>query len=123
MYRTKLKTPLALATLLAGTGAWAGDFATVTQSEPVSYTRDELARGQGAMQLYARLDAAARKVCGDRTISLSEQSQWRQCHDDALDRAVGEVNDERLSALHHTRAGIPRRLIASTTKDAAGSGT
>lgn len=119
---SKQKFTMAIAALMLGSGAWAGDdsFFTESRSEPVRYARSDLATEQGAADLYARLEAAARRVCGQKSRMLAQQVQWQQCHDEALDEAVTAVNDTRLSALHK---GAPRRLIASGSAEAANPGS
>ena len=109
----KQKLTMAVAALVLGSSAWAGtdDFFTDSRSHAVHYSRSDLATEQGAATLYARLDSTARAVCGAKSRVLSELAQWQQCHDQALDRAVADVNDTRLSALHKA---APRRLVAST---------
>ena len=104
----KQKLTMAVAALVLGSSAWAGGSAD-SHTQPVQYTRGDLTSEQGASVLYARLDTAARAVCGTKSRVLTELAQWQRCHDEALDRAVAEVNDTRLSALHK---GAPR-LVAS----------
>jgi UrcA family protein len=105
----KLKIAVALATLVAGAGARA-DNAVETNSLSVEFTRAELSSEQGTQALYARMGTAARAVCGAKSAVLAELAQWQRCRIDALDRAVADVNDARLSALHSGMT--PRRMIA-----------
>jgi UrcA family protein len=111
---TNLKIAIALTATVFGTGVLAGEDSlnTETRSEAVRYSRSDLSAPQGAEQLYARLDSAARAVCGAPSRVLSETVQWQQCRARALGSAVADVNDARLSALY--RGTLPRRLVAQT---------
>ena len=116
----KLKIAVALASFVAGAFANAADNATVeTASMPVAFTRAELSTEQGTQALYARLGTAARAVCGAKSAVLAELVQWQRCRAEALDQAVSEVNDARLSALHH--GAVPRRMVAQSEAAQGGS--
>jgi UrcA family protein len=118
----KLKIAVALAALVAGAGAQAGESSAVeTRSMPVEYTRAELTTEEGTTALYARLGAASRSVCGAKSAVLAELAQWQRCRAEALDRAVAEVNDARLSALHS--GAVPKRMLAQTAPAAVQSGS
>jgi UrcA family protein len=116
----KQKLTFAVAALVLGSSAWADSFQTETSSTAVSYQRSELSSDQGAAAVYSRLDTAARAVCGARTSVLSQLVAWQNCRDAALDRAVADINDQRLSALHKM---APRRLVASTAGAGSNSGS
>ena len=79
---------------------------TSVTSVTVTYDDLNLASPAGAKTLYARLESAATRVCGGAPNLLQElqkQSNFRSCHDRALDNAVGKVDDARLHALHRPR--------------------
>ncbi|MBI1732956.1 MAG: UrcA family protein [Gammaproteobacteria bacterium] len=67
----------------------------------VTFSDLDLDRGAGAETLYQRLRAAAKKVCGTADgRDLSATHERRRCYREALDRAVNDVNNERLEKLH-----------------------
>jgi UrcA family protein len=56
---------------------------------------------QGAETLYARLRSAAKEVCSPlQSIEMSRQREWKNCFNNALANAVGQVDKTTVSALH-----------------------
>jgi UrcA family protein len=56
---------------------------------------------QGAAALYARLRSAAKEVCSPlQSIEMARQRQWKNCFNNALATAVGQVDKTTVSALH-----------------------
>jgi UrcA family protein len=79
-----------------------------TRSIAVEYGDLELDSGVAIERLYARLSAAAERVCGvfdDR--SLRERSDWQACYAAALAEAVGRVPYAALAERH--RSALQRR--------------
>jgi UrcA family protein len=71
------------------------------QSIRVSYADLNLTNTTDQLSLYQRLRGAAKKVCGDRVSrTVSEVMQQRECVEDALDRAVDDIGNPDLVALH-----------------------
>jgi UrcA family protein len=71
----------------------------------VSYADLDLASDAGVRTLYGRLRAATQKVCGPRPgHDLAMQRLWRDCRDDTLGRAVGQLGNAKLAALHEQRS-------------------
>jgi UrcA family protein len=61
----------------------------------------------GAAVLYQRIRAAAREVCrptSERDLAVAELT--RSCVQDAIARAVTEVNAPKLSQYHETETGL-----------------
>jgi UrcA family protein len=88
--------------LAHGSCASAGDAPQVT----VSYHDLDLSRPEGTQELYRRLQHAARRVCPQApTMDLMGQSLARQCLNEALERAVQQVNLPQLLALHRAQSG------------------
>jgi len=68
----------------------------------VKYSDLDIARGSGAETLYQRLQAAARQVCGSYDgRNLNAADAWKACYNQALDEAVNDVGNARLSELHN----------------------
>jgi UrcA family protein len=71
------------------------------QSIRVSYADLNLANTADQQSLYQRLRVAAKEVCGNLVSkAVSEAIQQRGCVKGALDRAVDDIGNEDLAALH-----------------------
>ena len=73
----------------------------------VSYSGLDLADPAGMRSLYGRLKAAARVVCGGDISGVREVQRifaHQDCVDDALDAAVGSIDNASLAALHRSSA-------------------
>ena len=89
------------------------------QAEPaghevtVSLEQFDLSKQADADEVYARLQRAARSVCGSRVrqdLNLSRLAD--QCYADALAKAVATVDSARLTALHESNGEL---RVASRT--------
>jgi UrcA family protein len=86
-----------------------GAFAAISQEElesvAVSYAELDLSKPAGAEVLYDRLQRAAAEVCGvhDRSSSLfsaSTNSNKKACYEDALSRAVAQIDAPLVKEQH-----------------------
>ncbi len=71
----------------------------------VSYAELDLSKPAGAQMLYDRLQRAAAKVCGVNQRSATvfyaaSAAQKRSCYQDALSRAVAQVDAPLVQAQH-----------------------
>jgi UrcA family protein len=103
------KLALMLLGSLAGIGAFgAAGAATPDSGAPslvVRYTEQSLATDGGVNQLYRRIASAAAKVCPDVSIhDLGAMRQVQQCRNEAIARAIGQINNSRLAALYASRS-------------------
>jgi UrcA family protein len=72
-----------------------------TLTKIVHYGDLNLDSEQGAAALYARLRSAAKEVCSPlQSIEMARQRQWKNCFNNALATAVGQVDKTTVSALH-----------------------
>ena len=74
----------------------------------VKYSDLALATDSGVNQLYRRIMSAARQVCPDAPIrDLGMQRQVEACRNQAVAKAVRQIDNSRLAALHatHTKNG------------------
>jgi UrcA family protein len=79
-------------------------------STVVNYSDLDLTQSSDTNRLYARLKYASKKVCNSYdTGELRTKSLYAACFDDALAKAVAQVNDTKLSSLH---AAEPRIRLA-----------
>jgi len=89
--------------------AQAGDAAPATgryEDVVVSYSDLDLNSTAGNKVLYARLELAAEKACGNApaTRDLERKAQYRSCVQSTLNRAVDKVGSHEVQALHQTNA-------------------
>ena len=71
----------------------------------VSYADLNLANPKGLDRLYWRVRSAAYRVCGveNMRVSLDITRKNRECVSSAIDNAIGEIGDVRLTALHQSK--------------------
>jgi UrcA family protein len=88
----------------------AADDAAETRSVTVRYGDLNLSSETGVEQLYDRIRAAARDVCGSprEMMPLQVRQQRTQCANVAVAAAVKQVNNRILTAMHGGRS--TRRL-------------
>ena len=113
--------PRALATLCAlstlATAALLASPAVVSAAEPaaaapattVYYNFSDLATDQGTRALYQRIARAAQAVCpSSDALDLETWSISRECQQQAVARAIGQIHNDRLAAVYaraHARRG------------------
>ncbi len=79
----------------------------------VSLERFDLSKQADADEVYARLQRAARSVCGPFVRQDANLGRLtRECYEDALAKAVATVDSARVTALHESNGGM---RIASRT--------
>jgi len=75
----------------------------------VKYSEQSLATDQGVYALYSRITSAAKQVCpaDDNTRDLKRQSLIKECRNQAVARAIRQIDNSRLAALHaaHSKNG------------------
>jgi len=110
-----------VATLGVGTSAVAADADAAARSVRVSYADLNLATDQGIAALYSRLQAAAGSVCGPEPSAreILQSSDWTHCREDALSRAIGNVDHPGLTALYQQKTGRLSPVLVA----ASGSGS
>lgn len=96
-----------LASGLVGLGASVAGAATATDEGPavsVNYSDLNLATEQGTVALYKRIVSAARQVCPANTGPNARlAAEARHCVDQAVARAVRDVQSAKLAELQATR--------------------
>ena len=94
------------ATLIVGatTAAYASARAEDVPSVQVSYHDLNLATDEGTVALYQRIVSATYKVCQVEDIrNLAAVAAANACRDEAIARAVRDVNSPRLAAIYTAR--------------------
>lgn len=80
----------------------------VTKSEVVRFADLDLAKPEGALTLYKRIQHAARKACGSESYDtriLTPFGNYSNCYHKAMDGAVKHVNQPMLTAIHREETG------------------
>ncbi len=91
--------------LVAGMlGAGAASVAAADESAPslvVRYSNEALTTHVGVQQLYRRIQFAAKQVCPDMSIrDLHSIELVKVCREQAVAKAINQVNNSQLAALH-----------------------
>jgi UrcA family protein len=78
----------------------------------VNFADLDLARNEGAATLYSRIKSAARQVCDPLVVYALRDSMLRmhRCEEDAIARAVADVNAPVLTSYHREKTKQPLRL-------------
>jgi UrcA family protein len=98
---------LASATLtMVANGAQAGESVDAPRHMVVSFKDLNLSSTEGAAVLYRRIKHAAQEVCGDGDGSrLSRSHLTLTCVNQAVSRAVAQVNNPMLTSLYNVKTG------------------
>ena len=74
------------------------------KSEKVQFTDLDIQKQAGAEQLYRRLQAASKRVCGVESLKVSGSiegfSEARRCYHESLDAAVAKLDNAKLTKIH-----------------------
>jgi len=90
-----------LAAAAAGAAGAIGDVPAVS----VKYSQESLATNGGVYDLYRRITIAAKQVCPDVSIrDLSALRQVAVCREQAVARAISQIDNPKLAALHASRS-------------------
>lgn len=98
---------VAVACALAGALISTPSFASEAEAPEhvVRFTPADLQHDAQVAELYARLQAASRQVCSShRERDIASMKEYRACYSKALEEAVGNVNQQTLTALHNAPA-------------------
>ena len=94
-----------IAGIMAAGGASAARLDSDAPSVVVQYSEQSLATDDGVHALYRRITAAARQVCPDPwTRDLSRKAHAERCQNEAIARAIRQIDNSRLAALHAARS-------------------
>jgi len=94
-----------LAGVIAAGAAGAAGTDSDAPSVIVKYSETSLETSGGVTELYRRITVAARQVCPAASIrELVAQHQAAQCREQAIARAISQVGNPQLAALHANHA-------------------
>jgi UrcA family protein len=107
--RRRAKVALLVLGSLAGTmAAGVASAANPPSDVPsvvVKYDAASLATDRGVNDLYRRITSAARKVCPDASFrDLGAQRQAQECRNQAVARAVSQIDNSQLAALYASQS-------------------
>jgi UrcA family protein len=118
----RIPSILLLATLASAITLGTATAVFAEESAPSVHVRIsdlDLSKPQGSETLYRRLRTAARVVCYTYEDRLGVRDfAWKACVDQALDRAVAEVANAQLSAIHLAQTGHSKSDAARVRKGA-----
>ena len=103
--------------LAAGPMTWVADAAQADEALPhkaVSFKDLNLSSTEGAAVLYGRIRSAANEVCGDQDrFNLSRAHTIQICINEAVSRAVAQVNSPMLTSLYQAKTGQADKQTAT----------
>jgi UrcA family protein len=104
------KIHMLLLSMLAVCGsslAMATDPVVTVKSETVRYDDIRLISAVGAAVLYGRLQSAAERACGGplETVPLAQRTRFKSCVDEAVKKAVVDVNHPMLTWYFDSKRG------------------
>ncbi len=71
----------------------------------LKYSEQSLTTDEGVHTLYRRITNAAKQVCPDASkASLSRMRPTEECRNQAIARAIRQIDNSRLAALHAARS-------------------
>ena len=99
--------PVSLLALVGSSLALAADPVVTVKTETVRYDDIRLISAVGAAVLYGRLQSAAERACGGplETVPLVQRQRFKQCVDDAVAKAVTDVNNPMLTWYQDSKRG------------------
>lgn len=89
--------------------ATATSAAELPQSVTVRYADLNLDRPADVARLYHRIRGAAESICGARDLEFISWAnpEWQRCVNEAVTRAVAQVDRPALSAYHQRQLSLP----------------
>jgi UrcA family protein len=106
--RTKIQVLLLSFLAVGGSSlAMASDPFVTVKTETVKYGDLRLISAVGAAVLYGRLTGAAERACGGplETVPLVQRQRFKQCVDEAIAKAVTDVNNPMLTWYRESKRG------------------
>ncbi|MEJ0038184.1 MAG: UrcA family protein [Gammaproteobacteria bacterium] len=85
------------------------------KTETVRYDDIRLISAVGAAVLYGRLRAAAERACGGPvdTVPLAQRQRFKGCVDEAVAKAVADVNNPMLTWYRESKSGNTNESASS----------
>ena len=105
--RSKIHMLLLSLVAVCGSSLAMADTLVTVKTETVRYDDIRLISAVGAAVLYGRVHSAAERACGGPmdTVPLAQRQRFKVCVDDAVAKAVGDVNNSMLTWYHESKRG------------------
>lgn len=105
--RSKIHMLLLSLVAICGTSLAMADTAVTVKTETVRYDDIRLISAVGAAVLYGRLHGAAERTCGGPmdTVPLGQRQRFKACVDEAVAKAVADVNNSMLTWYYESKRG------------------
>jgi len=93
--------------VVSGSSLAMADTAVTIKTETVRYDDIRLISAVGAAVLYGRLSGAADRACGGplETVPLQQRVRYKQCVDEAVAKAVADINNPMLTWYRESKRG------------------
>ena len=93
--------------VVSGSSLAMADTAVTIKTETVRYDDIRLISAVGAAVLHGRLSGAADRACGGplETVPLQQRVRYKQCVDEAVAKAVADVNNPMLTWYRESKRG------------------
>ncbi len=103
-----------LCTVLTPVSVLSAELDPGNRTVPVSLAGMDLTDPKGVEKVYTRVRNAAQSVCKNlHTLELGKRrAKWQRCVDDALARAIADINSPALTAYSATKSGKKPALLA-----------
>jgi UrcA family protein len=105
--RSKIHMLLLSILAVCGSSLAMADTQVNVKTETVRYDDIRLISAVGAAVLYGRLRSAAERACGGptETVPLSQRQRFKTCVNDAVSKAVADVNNPMLTWYVESKRG------------------
>jgi UrcA family protein len=115
--RSKIHMLLLSAVAVCGSSLAMADSQVAVKTETVRYDDIRLISAVGAAVLYGRLNGAAARACGGpvETVPLAQRQRYKVCVDDAVAKAVADVNNPMLTWYLESKRGNATENASSTS--------
>ena len=119
--RSKIHMLLVSLLAICGSSVAIADPQVNVKTETVRYGDVRLISAVGAAVLYSRLHSAAERACGGPldTVPLQQRQRFKACVDDAVAKAVSDVNNPMLTWYHESKRGNTSENASSTAAPVA----
>ncbi len=113
--RSKIHMLLLSILAVCGNSLAMADTLVNVKTETVRYDDIRLISAFGAAVLYGRLRAAAERACGGPvdTVPLAQRQRFKGCVDEAVAKAVADVNNPMLTWYRESKSGNTNESASS----------
>ena len=119
--RSKIHMLLLSILAICGSSLAMADTQVNVKTETVRYDDIRLISAVGAAVLYSRLHNAAERACGGPfdTVPLQQRARFKTCVDEAIAKAVADVNNPMLTWYQESKRGNTSENASSSAAPVA----